>query len=100
MPAETAVDPTPKESAWPSYACGNASGGPSVNGPFLFALLKPAPARAQLSPLISWKDPVAPAVVNSAFSTSWVMISSPLSKTEPGVQVPWGLWLSDHVVES
>jgi len=101
-PAATAVEHTaPGWHVLESYGCGAAGGEPSVNGPVRLKFVKPAPATAQLSPFMSAKLLVAPAVENSAFSTSCVMMSSSGSKVDPRGHWPCGvLCESCQVVDS
>jgi hypothetical protein len=105
-PENTSLTAAATDPAEPSYGCGPAGpvGAPdTVMGPSVAELvgaMKPDPARLHPSPFRSTKDPDAPAVVGSALRVSWLINSSPSSYVEPGAQVPCGLWLSVHVVDS
>src|SRR5436309_10372645 len=68
-----------------------------LTGPSGAAVVKPDPAWAQPSPLISWNRAVIPAVDGSAFRTSWEIRPSPESNVDPSGQ---GLSLSCHTVAS
>src|SRR2546425_41634 len=72
--------------------------GPSVLG--LEDVMKPFPARLQLSPFWSTNAPDAPADVGSALMMIWLISSSPSSYFEPAAQVPGVLWPSCQLVES
>src|SRR5689334_10431519 len=98
----TAADTAPAE---PSYGCGfNGPGaGPTVIGPSAMPPANPLPARLQPSPFRSTNWPVAPAVVGSAFRSSWLMSASPLPlplNVDPAGQLPMELAVLVQVVDS